>query len=275
MTHITEIDAAVTQGIKAANQIGYYLAADAQAPPVSGMKAALKMAPGQQKTVTTPDGKKVTLKVVMGNGNEIAELPPGYDIKTLLDSRPHPNSREFVDNIIRDISWGAGVSSDLLWNIYKLGGANVRYVMADAQVFVTVEQQWLVDYYLSRDWVFHVACEMKAGRLRQCEDPEWWKHGWIPPARMTVDFGRDGAIYQRWVQAGMLTMNRWYQLNGQDAREETLQHLDFCAWRKKEMNSRGLTLAECYPAQPGAAPLATEEPAKDDKETKDDPNPEE
>jgi capsid protein len=275
MTHITEIDAAVTQNIKASSGIGYYLAADSQAPATGGMAAALKgLTQGGQRQVQAsgppligangqpildangkPICSKVNLKIVFGNGNEVAELPPGYDIKTLLDQRPHPNNREFVDqSLVRDIAQGAGVFPELLWNIIKLGGANIRYVMSDAQVFVTIEQQWLVDYYLARDWVFHCACEMAARRLRPCADLEWWYHGWIPPGRTTVDFGRDGAIYLRWYQAGMLTANRWFNLQGQDAREETLQHLDFCAWRKAELAKRNLTMAECYPAAPGAAP---------------------
>ncbi len=231
---VSEIWKFVTAGIKRSQEIGYYLAqAAGEKNQELGIKAAME---GKTVAVQTPNGK-VNVKFSHGGG-EVPTLPPGVDIKTLLDERPHQNSREFVDeSLIRDISWASGISSDLLWNIYKLGGANVRYVMADAQVFVSTEQQRLVDIWLTSDWIYTIAKEMKAGRLRRCKDPQWWKHGWVPPARITVDFGRDGAMFLRWFQAGLITSGRLYSLGGLDAREELGKELDLVFWHKGKMAS--------------------------------------
>lgn len=237
MIDITEVNSFVMQGIKSSNQIGYYIATEAEENKAKGIAAALG---GRTEKVQTDQGP-ITLKLVYGEGGEIPSLPKGADLKTLLDARPHPNSREFVEDMIRDISWGTGLSSDLLWNIYKLGGANVRYVLADAQVFVGVEQQDLVDTWLAGDWVYHCALEMKAGRLRRCQDPEWWLHGWVPPERVTVDFGRDGRILLEMHKSGLITTERLFAMRGQDAREESSKDLDYVQWYKQEMERRGLT----------------------------------
>ncbi len=231
---ITEVHSSWMQQIKNASTIGYYLAANST--PVSGQgmpeEVLKQLFKKTSKEVQTADGKKITLKVVMGGGNELVELPPGYDIKTLLDQRPHPNQKEYIDEMIRDISMGAGISSDLLWNIYKLGGANTRFVMADAQTFVEVEQDDIVYGWLIRDWVQEIADGLATGALPPCKDPEWWQHGWVPPARMTVDFGRDGRIYLEEYARGLITTQRYFALKGQDAREEFLSECDFAEFRR-------------------------------------------
>jgi capsid protein len=263
MIDLTELNAAVMQGIKSSAQIGYYLfkAPGTNAPSTIGSRITGQ---GQKVAVETAQGP-INLRAVYGTGGEIPELPPGVELKQLLDQRPHPNVRDFAEDFIRDISWGTGISSDLLWNIYKLGGANVRYIMADAQVFISTEQQNLIDNWLAPDWVYHCACEMKAGRLRPCLDPEWWTHFWVPPARVTVDFGRDGKIYLEMHRAGLLSAERFLSMEGKDAREETTKHLDFVAWRNGELEARGLTLADAYPGMDNGAPAEKEKGEKGTK----------
>ena len=272
------------QGIKNSSRIGYYLTSSDDEKR-QGMDAALG---GKKTKVQTPNGP-VTLKLVYGNSGEIVSLPKGVDIKTLLDQRPHPNSREFVDDFIRDVSWYAGVSSDLLWNITKLGGANVRYILADAQVFVGRAAG--PGRHLARPGlVWTLALEMKYGRLRACQDPEWWTHGWVPPARVTVDYGRDGRVLLEFYKSGLITTERFYSMQGQTARDEVTKELDFIQWRKKEMATRGLTaddlqlynqrLPAAHPAVGGGAMPADEvqpdpeqEPDGDDFDESTDDNP--
>jgi capsid protein len=267
---ITEMHASWVNVIKNSSTIGYYIAAANAAGGMNSMPAEVmkQLQRGQQKEATTADGKKITLKVVMGNGDELVELPPGYDIKTLLDERPHPNQAEFLDEIVRDVCWGTGLSFDLLWKIYKLGGANTRYMLADAQVFAEAEQDRLIFGWLMRDYAQTIAAGMVAGDVPECPDPEWWAHGWLPPARMTVDFGRDGRIMLEEYERGLITTERYFALKGQDAKEEFVTECDFAEFRRAEMERRGLTEADFRYMRRGggaAAEERSEDPEDEEK----------
>jgi len=272
---LTEIHSSWVNVIKSSSSIGYYLAAGTSSAEGSSMPKEVleRMFKDRLKKTTTtgPDGeeKKITLKVVMGNGDEIVELPPGYDIKTLLDQRPHPNQTEFGDEIVRDICWGTGLSFDLLWKIYKLGGANTRYVLADAQVYAETEQDNLTFGWLMRDYAQTIAAGLTVGDIPPCEDPEWWNHGWLPPARMTVDFGRDGRIYLEEYNRGLITTERYFALRGQDAKEEFITECDFAEFRRDEMQRRGLTEADfAYQRRNSgaAAPVAADDNADSEED---------
>lgn len=255
MIDTTEIRSDVKLGIKLGNRIGYYIereiAAAAGAPKGMGVRTTT------QKT----EGGGVAAVEETFRGGKILGLDPGEKIKQLLDERPHPNSREFLEDLNRDISWGIGISPDVLWNIAKLGGASVRYVLADAQVWIEAQQQLLVDQFLHRWWVYFISKEIKAGRLRECEDTEWyWKVGWQPPAKLTVDVGRDGKLSIDLHRAGMLTLQRWYGAQGLDHEEELRQHVREYALRIKLCDEVGkefgldLDPERVFPAPPGAAP---------------------
>lgn len=271
---ITEVHSSWMQQIKNTSSIGYYLAAASPTVSAQSMPTEVvrRLYGNMSKDAETADGKKITLKLVMGNGNEIVELPPGYDIKTLLDQRPHANQKDFLSELIRDVAWGTGMSSDLLWNIANLGGANTRFVLADAQTFVEVEQDTLVYGWLTRDWVQEIADGLVSGALPPCEDPEWWQHGWVPPARQTVDFGRDGRIYLEEYSRGLITTERYFSLKGQDAREEFIAECDFAEFRREEMARRGLSDADlAYQRGGGAVAVATDK-TDDQKKENDDEN---
>lgn len=250
----TEIWSDVKLGIKIANRIGYYISSElpqgARPPRAMG---------GKVTTETTEGGSEMLVEDIW-RGGKVKTLAVGQKIQQLLDERPHPNSREFLEDLNRDIAWGVGLSPDVLWNIAKLGGASVRYVLADAQVWIEAQQQLLVDQFLHRFWVYFCAKEMKAGRLPQCKDPEWyWKVGFTPPAKLTVDIGRDGKLSIDLHRAGMLTLKRWFGSQGIDYEDELRQHVREYAMKVKlvaevsaEMGVE-LDFDKVFPPAPGAA----------------------
>ncbi|MDR1304264.1 MAG: phage portal protein [Verrucomicrobiales bacterium] len=264
---LTEISAANKQGIKTSAQVGYYIATAAQQSGGGGMVETMKR---ERQRANGGDNNTVSADKIFfhGTGGEIVELPAGRDLKTLLDSRPHPNSIEFMDAyLIRDIAWGFGISADLLWNISRLGGANTRWVLADAQVFIASEQTDLVDAWLAFDFPYHCAKEMAAGRLRRCRDWQWWSHSWLTPERITVDFGRDGNVILKKWQSFLISTSRVYGMLGQDARDEMSDELDFIAWQKEQMTKRGLTAADLQLSRglkPAPAAADAEPPADDE-----------
>jgi capsid protein len=215
-----ELEQMTSKGMKNAARVGYAITREPGAPPKApGWSGRGPTGVNPTRTESTTDAagntRKVKVEDVIDNtGGEIPELPEGFDIKMLLDQRPHPNTVEFFDYLARDAAMGCDWPHDLLYSIWKLGGANTRYVMADAQSVIEREQQRYIDLFGARDVVAFAAEELRTGRVRKCLDPEWWKHEFIPPARMTVDFGRDGALHLEQLKCGALTYKRFLGWQG-------------------------------------------------------------
>lgn len=238
MLDITEINAATKKGIKLSNQIGYYLG-QAAANSAAGIPP-MGMGANPQQTIELPDGTKRTLEQILTQGGEIPGLPPGTEIKQLLDERPHPNSAEFIRSLARDMSWSVDMAPEILWDIAALGSANIRYVLADAQGFLEVEQQNLVDSYLARHYIWDTALEIATGRIRQPRDPQWMKHAVITPARWTIDRGRDGKLHLEELRSGALTFRRYFGWQGIDFEEEAETWLDEMQFWADGAKRRGL-----------------------------------
>lgn len=234
-----EITSYIKTGVKLANQYGYWIE---YAPGVTKQSATAGARVGGTKnteTVTTPAGP-ITLERIYGAG-AVPDLPPGASLKFNASSHPHPNNLSLIEFLIRDIAWGVGMSPEILWNIAALGGANTRFVLADAQGWIEEQQAELVRLYNSRVWVYTLAKAMKTGMLAPCEDPEWWAHAWIPPPRLTVDFGRDGKLHLEQLKMGAITYTRLLGWQGQDFEEHTNKWLDEIAFIKQGMVDRNLS----------------------------------
>jgi capsid protein len=213
-----ELEAMASKGMKNAARIGFAITRDASAPAKPpGWTGSTGVNPVRRESTTDAAGTTKRVKVedvIDSNGGEIPELPAGYDIKTLLDERPHQNTIEFFDYLARDAAMGCDWPHELLYNIWKLGGASQRYVMADAQSIIEREQARWVMQFGTRDVVAFAVEQMRTGRVRKCQDPEWWAHEFIPPARITVDYGRDGKLQLEQIKSGALTFKRFFGWQG-------------------------------------------------------------
>lgn len=252
----TELFAALKKGSKNAARIGYYVARDAAAP-ASSRPPGLSASPTGRTTVLDPVTRKpVQVEKVLDAGGEIPGLDPGEEIKQLLDTRPHPNTLDFSRELVREFAFGADIAPEVVYDIAALGGANMRYVMADAQSFVELGQQNLIDSWLARYYFYDTRKEIAAGRLRECRDPQWWKHVFIPPARMTVDRGKDGKLHLEQVRSGALTFRRLFGWDGLNSETELDNWMDEMKSIAEGAKTRGLdvekTLDRIY-GRPGAA----------------------
>ncbi|GAA5139359.1 hypothetical protein GCM10023213_19900 [Prosthecobacter algae] len=238
-----EIMAALTKGIKMRAQIGYAIEQELPnqvANPAGGRGV---LAPRPTTTVEV-NGKRLTLEQFFGGG-ESMELQPGQTFKTVESDHPNENVREHLDNIVRDVAWALKYSPELLWNITQLGGANTRFIMADAQSQIETEQQELVDQFLGPWYIAWVRDMIEAGEI---EDVEGWElHTWLLPKRLTVDFGRDGKLHIEQWKRGMITMKSLYGFVGDEWQLEIDQYLDERQYIKEGLQSRNLTWAEAFP----------------------------
>lgn len=257
-----EIIGFVKTGIKNAAQVGYQITKNAALFGSDLTLETLKGTGAGVKNQTLADGTKIKVEDAY-RGGKILEMDPGEEIKLLLDQRPHPNQVEALDYLARDASWGLNCSSDILWNMAKLGGATARFVLADAQQGVVEPQQELnADQFCSRFWVYYIAKELKTGRLRPCQDPEWWKHGWQPQQKLTVDITRDGRLFIDIHKSGLISLKRYHAIFGNNWKAETDDFIDERAYIVQSVMEhmitmpdgtvRAMTMDEAFPPAPGS-----------------------
>lgn len=126
-------------------------------------------------------------------GGGVASLPPGMDLVTIQDDRPHPNALALLDFMIRDVAWGVGASPELVYNISGLRGASNRWAGADLG-------RWIGSRLLRKRSFMRRFCgvwaakEIREGRVPAPAGGKFWRVDCIPQADLTVDKGRDGKL---------------------------------------------------------------------------------
>jgi capsid protein len=199
MQDISEILSDVKLTIKVAAQIGLYLknsvenAGGHEGPRT--LQGALRNEQQNAGDGTAQDPKvEYTIEDIYKAQGGMANLPKGMDVGVISDARPHPNQVALIEYLIRDISWGVGVSPDLLWNIKDLGGANSRIANADLERWISVKLLRLRSW-LKKFRAIWIANEISAGRLPEpIGSGHYWNATFIPQASLTADKGRTGNL---------------------------------------------------------------------------------
>ena len=99
---------------------------------------------------------------------------------------------------------------------------------------------------------------------------DWWRVDFTPPARLSVDFGRDGRLMSDLLLRGQISPQRYYALQGLDADTQDADIVRFAARRKKlvaeiaKEEGVDLTVTEVFPPAPGSPVSADAAPAKPD-----------
>jgi hypothetical protein len=244
MQDISEILADVKLTIKVAAQLGLYIENKVENP--GGHDGPRSMAEALRNELHTEgDGTaefpRVEHKVedlYRANGG-IANLPKGSSIGVIQDARPHPNQVALIEYLIRDISWGVGVSPELLWNIEKLKGAPSRIANADLDRWIAVRLLRLRGW-MKRFRAIWISNEIKAGRIPEpAGSAQFWRATFIPQASITADKGRVGKLNIELVQNHMRSLQTHF---AEDAGSHWLRELRQISKEKKAMSELGLVL---------------------------------
>ena len=212
---ITEVLQYVQHSHKLFAQIGYIVTSgEATATDFGARLASIRGA-------TTGPGPtpEVTAQRLFDTSSGILNLKPGEKIDAFSNPHPGPTMEPFLNYLARDISWGIGVSPEVLWSIAGIGGANTRHVLQDASVFFSEVQDMLITQFCRRFWLYWLWQEMRAGRLPYPGD-DWWRVDWIRPARPTVDFGRDTKAVLEIVRQGGMSIRTFAEMHGLDEEME-------------------------------------------------------
>lgn len=243
-----DIHRALKKGLKTANSLGYYIHTEAQKIDDPGADGNFQDQESQPVTrVMTPTGP-MDLESFLAPGRTPA-LPAGKSYKILGDERPHPNGMAFLDDLVRDICWGTDYPPEVIWSIAKLGGASVRYVLAQAQSVITESQQGVIDGFAAKQYVLTTGADLATGALPPCQDPEWWQHVWITPERSTVDFTRDGQMLIGQLNQAYLNPAKFYAMRGEVAEIEIEETVRLRSLEKKLCKENDLELWEYAPGR--------------------------
>jgi lambda family phage portal protein len=217
--------------------------------------------------ITQPNWQQLRFDELL-EGVGVPRLNPGEKLEPFHFDRPNQNFEPWINFLAREISWGVGLSPEVLWAIAGIGGANTRYVLQDAEIFFSELRQLIEFQFCRKFWRFWIWTEMKAGRLPYPGD-DWWRVDFVAPQRLTVDTGRDGKLRLDLARAGLLSTTRYFNELGQDADQEVDDMIrDRCRLKRRlrEISAEEgeeVTLEEIIPPAPGAA-VAEEDPAEDD-----------
>jgi hypothetical protein len=259
---IGEIVRDVKYGIKVRNQIPLTLEHAAGSNFSSNSTQAI-VSNIRSKTVPTTDGAgapaetQLDYEEIMQGGN-IPRLRPGQSLKALIDSAPHPNQLALLEWLVRDIFVSAGLNPEIGWNIEKLRGANNRLLNSKLQRWIGARLLRQRNF-VRRFWVYHIACEIKGGRLPMPKDPAWWKVVTLPQESITADKGREGKLNIDLVANRMMSLQTFFALSGQNWLTEIRQ----IAKEQTKLDALGLAVADIARGGAAAAADAEEEDAAD------------
>lgn len=200
-------------------------------------------------TVVSQDSTGVTTRFFRaGSGSKLEQLK---------SDRPGDAVSNFMDRLIRNACVGAGWPFELTWDSSKLGGANVRLLIARAMRTVE-DRQDLLRPVARRVVGYAVAKAIKQGMLSQ--NDEWYKWDFTLPARMTADYGRDAKADLADYQAGITTLSDIVEEEGGDL--DT--HIQKLKEERQKLREAGIEIGQ--PAKPTVSPVEDDEEDDDEED---------
>lgn len=269
---VTEVRADTKHGIKNAALMGIVSEMDSgnQRPRSrDGMEVTVPMGVHAAADVSSGSGggeaKKMKTEEVLAGG-QVVSGTAGEKFKVLTDGRPHPNQMEFIRELIHDIAHGYGLPPEAVGHMSKLTAPGLRFVLEVAKRWIEEWQLELVGW-CHRYWVYHMAKEIKAGRLEQPKDENWMLGvEWTPRRSLTIDRGHDGKQRLDEIEGGHGTWADWFSdVDGSDWRVKVRQRVGEVAYAHQVCEELGVDYADVFrPRQGAAAPAMEEKQARDE-----------
>ena len=236
---LVEIKSYLKKGIKVANDMGYYITSQ------SG-----KSGYGPTEKGTADDGEvKQTLEKITGKGGSIIRV--NGDIKTLMDSRPSPNTMAFMTDLAADIAMGVDLSPDLILDVARLGSAATRFTISSTDKFVRTKQDHLIESDLDPEYVYTIAKAIKSGALRPCKDPLWWAHDWQRGERISIDKIKDAKLIMDSVARGQMAYDYAAGLMGFEGEEMARLSVENAKRNRQMAIDAGLDPDRIFPPMSG------------------------
>ncbi len=181
----------------------------------------------QKETITQADGtQKVIAFDNYAGGAGILQLGMDEELKLFSSDRPNVTWGGFIDFLVRDFAWGFGVSPELIWNMLKTGGPDLRFLMEDGNKFFEDIQDLIVTMLCRPIYTWVISRAILRGELPECKDPRWFTCHWQGPAKVTVDEGRLGQLEIARLQSGCLTWEEFWGSRGKSGKKMVHARID-------------------------------------------------
>lgn len=249
---ITEVFGFTKQGLKAASLLGAVREQKEATAP-----RARQGLTGTARVVTDAAGNRFRAADVW-NGSQIPTLDPGETIKILHDERPSQNMMDFVRVLIRDIAIGWGLPPEVVWEMLRMTGPGVRFVMDVADRWIKCRQK-RHKIWGRRVWRYAISCGLNNGTLpmptpdKVTGRERWWAVSFTSQRNLTIDRGQLSTAMLNELAAGVSTLSSWEEFDGRDWKARGKQRIREVAWLKAECAEEGLDYHEVFPPRQGAA----------------------
>lgn len=166
---------------------------------------------GRRVVEKTPDGstRERAVAEVLG-GATISSLAPGRELKVVADTRPGPNTQQFIDKLEDQLSDAAGLDNNAVFNLGNANSANVRLVLENNRAWREKRHQWLTPM-LRWMYRFVMAAEIEAGRLPLPASGYWDQVEFIACRDLTIDWGRTAAAAINLRREGLMSARDFVQ----------------------------------------------------------------
>lgn len=141
-------------------------------------------------------------------GGAIAYLGENGKAELVTGQSPNDKLEPFVTNLLLPNGLASlGLPVQIFWSIAKMGGPEVRFRLAQADLTFQIFADGLIYRFANPAAYRFLQHRIKTGKLDAPKDPNWAsKMGWQTPARITVDNGRDGTLEINQLAAGVETL---------------------------------------------------------------------
>jgi len=149
--------------------------------------------------------------------NMVTALGVGEEVTMFQHDRPSPNVLGMVENTIRDIANGTGLTVAKVWDMSGYTGPAVRAINAQDDRAIDMWRQALTENKLDP-----VALLVLGNGIANKEvpyHPLWMRWQWFFPAKSTIDVGRESDANINEINAGINTGARVCAEDGQDIDE--------------------------------------------------------
>jgi hypothetical protein len=242
---ITETWGFLKKGVKLSSMIGAVRELDSNANP-----RAREGLVGRPSVATSADGKRAIEVSQVFEGGVVPRLDPGEKLKILMDDRPAQNTREFIDDLIRDIATGFGLPVEVVWRMIDLTGPAVRFVLDVADRWIR-HQQRLQKRWCRRVWLWLVADAIDQGLLPMPEGERWWGVRWIHQRNLTIDRAKESRARLDEIAAGVGTWASWEEVDETDWKDRARQRVKEIRFAQEQCEAEGVPFERAFPGRPG------------------------